>query len=269
MKNKMTTPLKWIYKVLKKVAEIMGFHFWITKVHKVRIDEPEDEIDYKKNGLAFEDIHPTANYSPWLSDKSFNDTHKITKQYSKVHKYRSYELWQLVEETAKLEGALIEVGCWKGGSGALIGKKAKLEGIKDKVYLCDTFFGVVKSGKRDIAYKGGEHANASKEIVQEVVDKLKLDNIKILSGVFPEETGRLIKDKEFRFCHIDVDVYQSAKDSFEWLWSKLVIGGVVVFDDYGFKGCEGVTLFVNEERKKKDRLVIHNLNGHAILIKIK
>jgi O-methyltransferase len=49
--------------------------------------------------------------------------------------------------------------------------------------------------------------------------------------------------------------------------SRLVTGGFVVFDDYGFKGCEGVTRFVNEQRLKPDRLVLHNLSGHAIAIK--
>lgn len=97
---------------------------------------------------------------------------------------------------------------------------------------------------------------------------LNLDNTKILAGIFPEETGKLVAEEIFRFCHIDVDVYQSAKDVMEWLWPKLVSGGIVVFDDYGFHGCDGVTRFVNEERSKKDRIIIHNLNGHAIMIKV-
>ena len=48
---------------------------------------------------------------------------------------------------------------------------------------------------------------------------------------------------------------------------RLVTGGLIVLDDYGFKGCEGVTRFVNEQRLKPDRLVLHNLNGHAVAIK--
>ena len=46
------------------------------------------------------------------------------------------------------------------------------------------------------------------------------------------------------------------------------VGGMIVFDDYGFSGCEGVTKLVDEERNKNDRIVIHNLNGHGIIIKI-
>jgi O-methyltransferase len=89
-----------------------------------------------------------------------------------------------------------------------------------------------------------------------------------LVGIFPDETSKIVTDDNFRFCHIDVDVYRSAKDIVGWLWPRLVIGGIIVFDDYGFESCDGVARFVNEERNKKDRIVIHNLNGHAILIKI-
>jgi O-methyltransferase len=53
----------------------------------------------------------------------------------------------------------------------------------------------------------------------------------------------------------------------EWVWPRLVAGGMIVYDDYGFRGCEGVTQFVNEQRSKPDRLIFHNLNGHAIAIK--
>ena len=98
---------------------------------------------------------------------------------------------------------------------------------------------------------------------------MELDNVKLLPGIFPDETSRMITAKEFRLCHIDVDVYQSAKDAVEWLWPKLVVGGLIIFDDYGWEGCDGVTKFVNEEKGKQDRLIFYNLNGHAIMIKLK
>jgi O-methyltransferase len=63
-------------------------------------------------------------------------------------------------------------------------------------------------------------------------------------------------------------VYLSARDIVEWVWPRLSIGGIIVFDDYGFIGCDGVTKFLNEEKHKKDRLFMHNLNGHGILIKL-
>lgn len=248
--------LRFAYKTLKKFAAAAGFNLVVTKKGS------------KMTLYGYESVLPAATYAPWLSDRPFKETYETIEDYTMVDKYRCYELWKLVEESAKLNGALIEVGAWRGGSGALIAKKAQLSGIKDKVYLCDTFKGVVKAGVHDSTYKGGELADTSKAIVEEVLNKLKLDNTKILVGIFPEETGKLVDEKVFRFCHIDVDVYQSAKDTVEWIWPKLVVGGMVVFDDYGFEGCDGVTRFVNEERNRKDGIVIHNLNGHAILVKI-
>lgn len=218
---------------------------------------------------SYENVLPKATYAPWRTDAAFQDVFAIVEQSSWVDEYRCYELWQLVAESRKVDGALLEVGVWRGGTGGLIAKKADLEGIKDKVYLCDTFTGVVKASAHDTNYKGGEHADTSKEVVEDLMTKkLNLSNVVILQGIFPEDTGHLIKDSKFRFCHIDVDVYQSAKDIIDWIWPKMSVGGIFVCNDYGFPSSAGVTKFGNEERLKRDRIVIHNLNGHAIIVKI-
>jgi len=136
------------------------------------------------------------------------------------------------------------------------------------VYLCDTFKGVVKAGCKDYGYSGGEHADTSMQLVAGWLKRLEVTNCKLLEGIFPEQTGNLVEDCVFRFRHIDVDVYQSAKDVFNWAWPRLVHGGIVVFDDYGFCGCEGVRRLVEKQRGQPDRATIHNLNGHAVIIKV-
>ena len=41
-----------------------------------------------------------------------------------------------------------------------------------------------------------------------------------------------------------------------------------MFDDYGFFGCEGVAAFVDRElRGQPGQIVLHNLNGHAVVVK--
>jgi len=209
-------------------------------------------------------------YAPWNKDKDFKELFKMIQSNTYIGKYRLYELWQLVGEVKKIPGALIEVGVWRGGSGAIISKKAELCGIKDTIYLCDTFKGVVKADyDKDTLYKGGEHGDTSKKLVTDLIEnKLKIKNVKILEGIFPNETKHLIKEHRFRFCHIDVDVYNSARDIVNWIWPKMPIGGIIVYDDYGHEECSGITRFVEEERKKTDRIIFYNLNGHAVVIKI-
>ena len=48
----------------------------------------------------------------------------------------------------------------------------------------------------------------------------------------------------------------------------MVPGGIIVYDDFGFSSADGVTKYVEEQRQFSDRLVIHNLNGHAVVIKL-
>lgn len=240
-------------KVLKKTAEWLGYSFYISK-------------KAKKNS-KYEAVYPNATYSPWLIDADFIKTYQKIKQFTLVDIYRCFELWDLIKEALFLEGILLEVGVWRGGTAALIAQRAKNLKIEDNVYLCDTFTGVVKTSEKDSRYFGGEHNDTSKEIVEELMYKLSLTNVIILEGIFPDETSITISGKRIRFCHIDVDVYDSAKDIFNWVWPRLVVNGIIVFDDFGFESCSGITHLVNELKNENDRVFIHNLNGHAIFIK--
>jgi O-methyltransferase len=245
--------------LVKRVANKLGFE--ILQIPKPRKDS---------ESLAYAPVMPTATYSPWHADASFNEAYEAVLGFTLVDKYRCFELWKLVEQSAKLpSGAILEVGVWRGGTGALIAKQAKECGIPGQVYLCDTFVGVAKAGQKDSGYRGGEHSDTTLQVVEELVfQKMNLDNVRILEGVFPDQTSHEIKDSEFRFCHIDVDVYQSAKDTVNWIWDKMVRGGIIVFDDYGFVGCDGITKYVEEIMSYNDRIVLHNLNGHAVIVKL-
>ncbi len=216
---------------------------------------------------AHEMAYPISTYAPWQADREFRSVYGRVKRQTLVDVWRCYELWSLIGELVEVPGAILEVGVWRGGSGALLATRAARLGIQDRVYLCDTWEGVVKTGPLDIYYRDGKHDDASRSVVERLMGALSLTNVELLQGVFPEETAAGIPDQRFRFAHIDVDVYRSASDVFGWVWPRLSPGGVVVFDDYGFPACPGVTQFVDEQRGRPDRLVLHNLNGHGIVVK--
>jgi O-methyltransferase len=216
---------------------------------------------------AHELAFPLSTYAPWQSDAEFRRAYELVRRNTLVDVWRCYELWSLLGELREVDGAILEVGVWRGGTGALLAARAAGLGIVDPVYLCDTWSGVVKTGAVDTYYRDGKHDNASRETVAELVRAMALQNVELLQGVFPEDTADQVADDTFRLCHCDVDVYRSAKDVFDWVWPRLSSGGIVVFDDYGFPACPGVTKFVDEQRLLDDRLVLHNLNGHGIVVK--
>ncbi|MFW5728231.1 MAG: TylF/MycF/NovP-related O-methyltransferase [Spirochaetota bacterium] len=236
---------------------------------------------------GYGEVLPIANYTPWEVDAAFQEVYRAVADNTQVDVARCYELWTLLPQTAHLPGTVLEVGVWRGGTGVLLAARAAglpergRRGVGDRatgaprfdvdthgaVYLADTFQGVVKAGPKDDYYKGGEHADATAAMVSALASSLGLDNVRILEGVFPEDTADRVAEEMVRFCHIDVDVYQSAREVLDWVWPRMPVGGIVVYDDYGFYGCEGVTALGNEDFAKPDRVMIHNLNGHGVLIK--
>ena len=129
--------------------------------------------------------YPYATYAPWNSDSEFLSAYKLVQRNTLVDIYRCWELWTLVGQAAKRNGGILEVGVWRGGTGALMAKRALCTGIKDLVYLCDTFEGVVKAGSRDPHYMGGEHSDISQHVVEDLLRSLGIVNTRILKGVFP------------------------------------------------------------------------------------
>jgi len=216
---------------------------------------------------AHEMAYPISTYAPWQSDQDFRHVYDQVRKHTLVDVWRLYELWAIVGELADVPGAILEVGVWRGGSGALMAARAAALGIEDQVYLCDTWEGVVKTGALDTYYRDGKHDDTSLGIVEKLLADMRLDRVECLQGIFPDDTGDKVADQAFRLCHIDVDVYRSAKDVLDWVWPRLSAQGMVVFDDYGFPACPGITRFVDEQRMQADRLVLHNINGHGLIVK--
>jgi O-methyltransferase len=218
--------------------------------------------------LKYGGIFTRSSYTPWKGDADFRKVHAVVRGNTLVDEARCHELWQLCGQLGTLEpGDLLEVGVWRGGTGCLMARRLQDLGAGGRVHLCDTFAGVVKAGGQDSAYVGGEHADTSTGVVRDLMQALALGNVDIRPGMFPDDTGAAIADRRFRLCHIDVDVYESAAQTFDWVWPRLVPGGIVVFDDYGFYSCSGVTRLVDRMRGMPDRLVVYNVNGHALVVK--
>jgi len=82
------------------------------------------------------------------------------------------------------------------------------------------------------------------------MESLLLPNFTILRGIFPEDTSHLL-DLQIAMLHCDVDVCSSAKDVVEWCLPRLTVARAIVFDDYGFLGCEGITVFCQELQERR------------------
>lgn len=143
--------------------------------------------------------------------------------------------------TNELEGDICEVGVYKGGSSVFLSKIKKSDDI---LYLFDTFEGIPNQSEHDNIHVIGDFFDSPYEKI--VSFFCENDTVKIYKGIFPQETGKFVSSKKFKFVHLDVDTFISYKDSLEFFYDKLVVGGIILFDDYNADTCLGAKKAVDE-----------------------
>jgi hypothetical protein len=92
------------------------------------------------------------------------------------------------------------------------------------------------------------------------------DSIEVLSGWIPKRFDD-VADRHFRVVHIDVDLYEPTRDSLEFFYPRLVQGGVIVMDDYGFATCPGATRAAHEFSSRHGVGVLHLATGQGVIMR--
>lgn len=185
-----------------------------------------------------------------------------------------YENWSLLStekfkklldhsrETGGIEGDIIEIGLFRGGSFAMLCEN----NLKKHVYGFDTFEGLPQHSKEDNKHIKGEFANTSLETVTNLVSHL--NNHTIQKARFPQEIDIDLSDKKFSLVHIDVDLYREHINILNFIYDKVSKNGRIVFDDYNHPNCHGAKKAVDLFFKDKAEEIITSNTSQAFVIKI-
>jgi len=190
-----------------------------------------DIVSISKDRDAYVRCYPYtyATYAPWFCDE-FLQLYADIAAFTAVKEDRCYLLRQLAAQCLPLEGVYAECGVFKGGSAFLIAHT--IQGTGKQLELYDTFEGMPAEAKNDASrHRVGEFGNTSLDAVKAYLDKFEATQF------FPDripETFDTEQNKRYCFVHVDVDLYQSVHDCCHYFYPRLVPGGVIIFDDYGF-----------------------------------
>ena len=114
-------------------------------------------------------------------------------------------------------------------------------------------------------YKGAARG-WDKKTISSALSKRHECQIELIEGWIPACFGGY-ENKQFAFADIDVDLYQATYDSLAFIYERMVKGGIILFDDYGFVMCAGARKAVDDFMLGKPEPVILIPTGQAILIK--
>lgn len=192
--------------------------------------------------------------SPFPSDFDASDIELCTQvaPYTMTSPERIIALARSAEYVAKhsIPGAIVECGVWKGGSMMVVALTLLRLGVTHRdLYLYDTFAGMPMPGKEDINYlgeiasdvlkrsdrKSNVWAIATLEQVRNAILDLgyPAERIHFVRGLVEETLPEQAPD-EIALLRLDTDWYSSTKHELIHLYPRLVRGGLLIIDDYGF-----------------------------------
>ena len=187
---------------------------------------------------------------------------------------KSFYLCKYFIATKNLDGDFLECGVFKGFSSLFLRFfEENLNNYKPhNYYLIDSFEGLSEISNEDIPIKENTYRNKKGDLKSnfDEVDNLfkKYHNINVVKGWIPEVFDKLDENNKYKFVHIDVDLYKPTLDTLNYVYDKVIKGGIIITDDFQsvlFPGNKKAWIeFFN---KRKIYSWISLPSGQAILIK--
>ncbi|WP_303905170.1 TylF/MycF/NovP-related O-methyltransferase [Thiohalomonas denitrificans] len=178
-------------------------------------------------------------FTPWFNDQGddeFATLLKSTRQSGALMASpdRTYVLHQLIRRASRLVGDVAECGVYQGGSAHVIASTLARNASPARLDLFDTFEGVpsIAVAARDY-HAPGSFSNTSLERVKERLSE-HLPRCRFYAGLIPNTFAQVREDAQYSLANIDVDLYPTNRACCEWFWPRMVPGGVMLFNDYGF-----------------------------------
>ncbi len=197
----------------------------------------------------------------WGGDREFLSLFKEIEERTLVSVDRCFSIFQLARYAAHRKGEIAEVGVYRGGTARLLARSCPGK----TVHLFDTFSGMPETDEKIDIHKKDDFSDSSIESVRGFLKDCP--EVSLHPGLFPASAESL-RNRSFSFAHIDVDIYQSALQSLEFFYPRMVSGGIVVIDDYGWEGCPGIKQALDEFLADKPESPIITTRYQCMLIKI-
>lgn len=222
-----------------------------------------------------EDIITTLANTGFMSDPKFINAYNkcveadnnrlISNTYT--IRWRIHTLIWAAKYASKLEGDFVEFGGGFGLFSSAIYEYLNFKNINKKYYLLDSFEGLNNKNLLEEEKRAFDNYKRWGNWYYEMVDKFsEFENMIIIPGYIPDTLSK-INTERVSFCSIDFNCVEPESQALEYIWDKLVKGGIIIFDDYGFPGHHNQKNSHDKFAEDKGCLIYTCPTGQGILIK--
>ena len=214
------------------------------------------------NIYAADNMVLISKIAGFLKDKKFVD---LANKHFNDDPLHSSIIWRIhilawaINHAKKIEGDLIEFGCYDAKVAEFLIEYNEIEKTDKKFHLFDIFD---NPPTKDV---GDKHSPNLYNEVDRNLSKYKC--AKVVKGLLPNIYDPK-KIEKISFIHFDLNDAKTEIKLLEMVFEKVTAGGIIILDDYGHKGYE--------EQYKKEKLFFeknfHSVaelpTGQGLLIKI-
>lgn len=180
---------------------------------------------------------------------------------------RFLTIFEVVRETANIDGDIAELGSWQGANLMGIAKVLRHLGLDEtkNLYSFDSFEGLTKPSiedEFDESQRGKYRGDFEK--LSAAISLYGFEKTVILKSGLIEETVpdfvKLYPGKKFSLIYFDADFFGPAEVMFTYLAPRLSVGGVILLDEYGMKEWPGETKSADKFLNQNDNFISEKIS---------
>jgi O-methyltransferase len=193
---------------------------------------------YRARDAYFQDGLLTVHNSEFRRDPKFCEAYRLghaTGSWGRQNvEWRAYiccwAAWSLRDKP----GDFVECGVNRGGLSRTVMHYTDFDQLNKRFWLLDTFEGLpehlISEDERRRGILPGGYAPCYEHVVETFRE---IPRVEIVKGVVPDTLPKVTSDQ---VCYLSLDMNNAAPEiaAADYFWDRLVSGGIVVLDDYGW-----------------------------------
>jgi len=181
-----------------------------------------------------------------LRSRRYRGMHRRLSEFTMTTADAYVDNMMLVEHVKDVPGCVVECGVWRGGMTAGM---AMVLGSHRDYFLFDSFEGLPPAkeidGEAALKWQSDKNSpqyydncRAEEDYARRAMELSGASSFKLIKGWFNETLPGFKPPGPIALLRIDADWYESTMTCFEALYDSVVVGGMILLDDYHtWDGC--------------------------------
>lgn len=226
---------------------------------------------YRARGAYLQDGLFTVHNSDFRQDPKFRDAYRLGKATGSWGRadveWRAYVCCWAAWSVRNKDGDFVECGVNRGALPRAVIHYVDFERLNKKFWLLDTYEGLpehlITADERKLGILPGGYELCYDAVVNTF---RPFTGVEIVRGVVPDTLPEVTASA---ICYLSLDMNNTAPEiaAAEFFWDRLVSGGIIVLDDYGWRKQINQKLAFDKFAAERDVSVLSLPTGQGLLIK--